>query len=128
MFRDIPVEGIDDADDRIGADLEAKITAIKGEEHAVWERISRLYRVEWDPLSPQRRSHGKNERGSEDSSKQPVLAKTILHIGKRPRERLFSVRNVLMSGLWHLWREVVNFLDRDDDSRRVDSKLVIADI
>jgi hypothetical protein len=90
VFRDIPVEGIDDVDDRIGADLEAKVTAIEGEEHAVRERVSRPYRVERDPLSPQRRSHGKQERGSEDSSKQRVLAKTILHIGKRPRERVFS--------------------------------------
>ena len=41
---------------------------------------------------------------------------------------VFLERNVLMSGLWHLWREVVNLLDRDDGGRPVNSKLVIADI
>lgn len=73
------------------------------------------------------RRNGEGEVQEQEGNDNAGLAKTILHVGKRPRESVFMTQNVLMGGLCHQGRGLVNSRG-DFGSELADSKLMIAGI
>ncbi len=53
-LRDVALDGVDDVDDGVRADLKSQETGLENEHDAIGLRVDRVYRVERHPLGPER--------------------------------------------------------------------------